>query len=105
MELQYFTRPLFSFISAIFIVRRLHCKLVIQLYHMDYTVPSGTRIGHVHLKVSDLDKALAFYKDLLGFKIMARYGTQAVFIAADGYHHHIGLNTWYSKNAKPAPVN
>ena len=72
---------------------------------MDYVVPSGTRIGHVHLKVSDLDKALSFYKDLLGFKIMARYGTQAVFIAADGYHHHIGLNTWYSKNAKPAPVN
>jgi catechol 2,3-dioxygenase len=72
---------------------------------MDYTVPPGTRIGHVHLKVSDLDKALSFYKDLLGFQIMVRYGTQAVFIAADGYHHHIGLNTWYSKNAKPAPVH
>ncbi len=72
---------------------------------MNYTVPNGTRIGHVHLKVADLDKALSFYKDLLGFQIMARYGTQAVFIAADGYHHHIGLNTWYSKNAKPAPVH
>jgi catechol 2,3-dioxygenase len=72
---------------------------------MDYSVPSGTRIGHVHLKVSDIDKALAFYKDLLGFKIMTRYGTQAVFLAADGYHHHIGLNTWYSKNAQPAPVH
>ncbi len=72
---------------------------------MNYTVPSGTRIGHIHLKVSDLDKALSFYKDLLGFQVMARYGTQAVFIAADGYHHHIGLNTWYSKNAPPAPVH
>ena len=71
---------------------------------MNYTVPSGTRIGHIHLKVSDIDKALSFYKDLLGFKITARYGTQAVFVAADNYHHHIGLNTWNSKNAKPAPA-
>lgn len=72
---------------------------------MDYKVPQGTRIGHVHLKVADLDKALSFYKDLLGFEIMQRYGTQAVFISAGGYHHHIGLNTWYSKNAPPAPRN
>lgn len=72
---------------------------------MDYTVPAGTRIGHVHLKVSDINKALAFYKDLLGFEITARYGTQAVFISAGGYHHHIGLNTWYSKGAGPAPKN
>ena len=71
---------------------------------MSYTVPSGTRIGHVHLKVSDLDKALSFYKDLLGFHTTQTYGTQAVFLAADDYHHHIGLNTWYSKNASPAPV-
>jgi len=71
---------------------------------MDYTVPANTRIGHVHLKVADLDRSLSFYKDLLGFEIMARYGTQAVFIAAGGYHHHIGLNTWYSKNAPPAPA-
>ena len=70
---------------------------------MEYTIPSGTRIGHVHLKVSDLDKALAFYQGLLGFEIIQRYGTQAVFISAGGYHHHIGLNTWYSKNAPPAP--
>lgn len=70
---------------------------------MDYTVPQGARIGHVHLKVSDLDKALAFYQGLLGFQIMQRYGNQAVFISAGGYHHHIGLNTWYSKNAPPAP--
>jgi catechol 2,3-dioxygenase len=70
---------------------------------MSYTIPAGTKIGHVHLKVSDLDKALSFYKDLLGFEIMQRYGSQAVFISAGGYHHHIGLNTWYSKNAPPAP--
>ncbi len=72
-------------------------------HNMEYTVPSGARIGHVHLKVSDLDKALAFYQGLLGFEITQRYGAQAVFIAAGGYHHHIGLNTWYSKNAPPAP--
>ena len=72
---------------------------------MNYTIPSGTKIGHIHLKVSDLDKALSFYKDLLGFEITQRYGSQAVFISAGGYHHHIGLNTWYSKNAPPAPRN
>lgn len=70
---------------------------------MDYTIPAHTRIGHVHLKVSDLDKALSFYHDLLGFEIMQRYGSEAVFLSAGGYHHHIGLNTWYSKNASPAP--
>ena len=70
---------------------------------MSYTIPPQTHIGHVHLKVSDLDKALSFYKDLLGFEITTRYGDSAVFISAGGYHHHIGLNTWYSKNAPPAP--
>lgn len=70
---------------------------------MNYKLPAQTRIGHIHLKVSDLDKSLAFYHDLLGFEIMQRYGTQAVFVSAGGYHHHIGLNTWYSKNAPPAP--
>ncbi|MES2647602.1 MAG: VOC family protein [Bacteroidota bacterium] len=69
-----------------------------------YTVPSQTQIGHVHLKVSDLERSVAFYCDLLGFEITTRYGTQAVFISAGGYHHHIGLNTWYSKGAEPAPV-
>lgn len=72
---------------------------------MSYTVPPQTRIGHVHLKVSDLSKALSFYHDLLGFQIMQRYGSSAVFVSAGGYHHHIGLNTWHSKNAAPAPVN
>ncbi len=70
---------------------------------MDYVVPPQTRIGHVHLKVADLDKALSFYQGILGFEITQRYGTQAVFLSAGGYHHHIGLNTWYSKNAPPAP--
>ena len=70
---------------------------------MDYTIPSGTRIGHVHLKVADINRSLSFYRDLLGFEIMQWYGTDAVFISAGGYHHHIGLNTWFSKNAPPAP--
>lgn len=70
---------------------------------MAYQIPAGTRIGHVHLKVADLERALAFYHDLLGFEITQRYGDQAVFISAGGYHHHIGLNTWYSKGAAPAP--
>ena len=72
---------------------------------MEYKVPQHTRIGHVHLKVADLDRSLAFYQGILGFEIMQRYGTQAVFISAGSYHHHIGLNTWYSKNGPPAPRN
>lgn len=71
----------------------------------NYTVPAQTRIGHVHLKVSDLERSLQFYCGLLGFELMASYGTQAAFISAGGYHHHIGLNTWHSKGAPPAPVN
>jgi catechol 2,3-dioxygenase len=70
-----------------------------------YSLPEQTRIGHVHLKVADLDRALVFYNELLGFEITTRYGSQAVFLSAGGYHHHIGLNTWHSKNAPPAPVN
>lgn len=69
-----------------------------------YTIPAQTRIGHVHLKVADLDRSLAFYRDLLGFTVTTMYGAQAAFISAGGYHHHIGLNTWYSKDAPPAPV-
>ncbi len=68
-----------------------------------YIVPAGTRIGHVHLKVSDLERSLEFYCGLLGFQLMLRYGTDAAFISAGGYHHHIGLNTWYSKGQPPAP--
>jgi catechol 2,3-dioxygenase len=71
----------------------------------NYTVPDKTKIGHVHLKVSDLERSLEFYCGLLGFELITRYGTQAAFISAGKYHHHIGLNTWYSKGAAPAPVN
>lgn len=70
---------------------------------MSYTVPTGTRIGHVHLKVADLERSLRFYRDLLGFELQQYYGESAAFISAGGYHHHIGLNTWYSKEGKPAP--
>jgi catechol 2,3-dioxygenase len=70
-----------------------------------YTLPAQTRIGHVHLKVSDLKRSLDFYCGLLGFELMQMYGDQAAFISAGGYHHHIGLNTWYSKNAPPADVH
>ncbi|MEO8794308.1 MAG: VOC family protein [Daejeonella sp.] len=69
----------------------------------DYKVPESARVGHVHLKVSDIDLALSFYQKLLGFKITQRYGKDAVFLAAGNYHHHIGLNTWYSKGETAAP--
>lgn len=68
----------------------------------EYTIPPQTRIGHVHLKVSSIERALGFYRDLLGFELTTTYGDQAAFISAGGYHHHIGLNTWYSKNAPPS---
>lgn len=64
-------------------------------------VHPGTRIGHVHLKVADLDRALAFYSGVLGFELTQRYGTQAAFLSAGGYHHHIGLNTWESAGGQP----
>jgi catechol 2,3-dioxygenase len=64
-------------------------------------IDPGVRIGHVHLKVANLDRALAFYCGVLGFELMQRYGSQAAFISGGGYHHHIGLNTWESKNGSP----
>lgn len=67
-----------------------------------YAAPAQTRIGHVHLRVTDLDKALAFYQGILGFQLMQRFGDQAAFISAGGYHHHIGLNTWNSLGGPPA---
>ncbi len=76
----------------------------VQKKIMKYTTPSNTRIGHVHLKVTDLERSLRFYSDLLGFEVQQRYGNNAVFISAGGYHHHIGLNTWHSKDTGPAPV-
>lgn len=69
---------------------------------MDYSTPPKTRIGHVHLKVSNLDKALEFYQGILGFEIKQQIGDQAAFLAAGDYHHHIGLNTWNSKDHPPA---
>ena len=69
----------------------------------EYRIPAGAGIGHVHLKVSDLDRAVAFYGDVLGFELRQRYGHQAAFMAADGYHHHIGLNTWESAGGPPPP--
>jgi catechol 2,3-dioxygenase len=66
-------------------------------------IDAGVRIGHVHLKVADIERALAFYCGVLGFQLMQRYGTQAAFVAAGGYHHHIGLNTWESRNGSPPP--
>jgi len=70
-----------------------------------YTIPAATRIGHVHLKVSDIKQSLDFYCGLLGFELVMMYGKDAAFISAGGYHHHIGLNTWQSKGGKPAPKN
>ena len=69
----------------------------------NYQIPAQTRIGHVHLKVADLDRSLQFYRDLLGFELTMMYGSQAAFVSAGGYHHHIGLNTWESKGMPKSP--
>lgn len=68
-----------------------------------YTIPPATTIGHVHLKVADLERAIGFYRDVLGFTLTQRYGAQAAFLAAGGYHHHIGLNTWESAGGSLPP--
>ena len=70
----------------------------------DSPIDSQVRIGHVHLKVADLDRALGFYCGVLGFELQQRFGSQAAFISAGGYHHHIGLNTWESKGGSPPPL-
>ena len=70
---------------------------------MPYQVAAGTTIGHVHLKVADIDRALAFYQGTLGFDLVMRLGDSAAFVSAGGYHHHIGLNTWQSRRGTPAP--
>src|SRR6476660_8283683 len=67
-------------------------------------IDPGVRIGHVHLKVSDLERSLQFYCGVLGFELTQRYGKQAAFISAGGYHHHIGLNTWESQGGSPPPA-
>ena len=70
---------------------------------MTHSVDPQTRIGHVHLKVADLDRAIAFYSGVLGFSVTQRYGAGAAFLAAGNYHHHIGLNTWESAGGTPPP--
>ena len=72
--------------------------------HKHPPIDAGVRIGHVHLKVADLQRALDFYVGVLGFELVQRYGTQAAFISAGGYHHHIGLNTWESLGGAPPPA-
>ena len=69
-----------------------------------YTIPAQTRIGHVHLKVADLQRSLDFYCGVLGFELITTMGDKAAFISAGGYHHHIGLNTWYSEGGTPPPT-
>ena len=72
---------------------------------MRKSIHPDVRIGHVHLKVADLDRAVRFYRDVLGFELTQRYGTEAAFLSAGGYHHHIGLNTWDSEGGSPPPAN
>ena len=71
---------------------------------MPATASAETRIGHVHLKVTDLERSVDFYTNVLGFELTTRYGSDAAFMSYGGYHHHLGLNTWHSKGAGPAPV-
>ena len=70
---------------------------------MEPQLDPRVRVGHVHLKVADLDRAIAFYRDVLGFDLMQRLGEQAAFLSAGGYHHHVGLNTWESRGGSPPP--
>ena len=71
---------------------------------MTYSADPGTRVGHIHLRVADLDRAVAFYRDVMGFAVQQRYGGKAAFLSAGGYHHHIGLNTWESAGGTPPPA-
>lgn len=66
-------------------------------------IDPGVTVGHVHLKVADIDRALTFYRDVLGFEVQERWGDEAAFLSAGGYHHHVGLNTWMSRDAEPPP--
>jgi catechol 2,3-dioxygenase len=70
---------------------------------MTFTTDAGTKVGHIHLRVADLDRAVAFYTEVMGFELQQIYGDQAAFLSAGDYHHHIGLNTWESKGGHPAP--
>ena len=70
-----------------------------------YVAPAGTHIGHIHLKVSNIEQSVVFYNRVLGFEVVWRLGDSAAFLSAGGYHHHIGLNTWESKDGSPAPMS
>lgn len=70
---------------------------------MSYIAPSDTAIGHIHLKVSDLERSVAFYRDIIGLEVQTRMGDRAAFLGFGGYHHHLGLNTWHSAGQDPAP--
>lgn len=74
------------------------------IFTPDHPAPAATRVGHVHLKVADLERAIAFYSGVLGFPVTQRYGAQAAFLGAGGYHHHIGLNTWESRGGSAPPA-
>jgi len=71
---------------------------------MTYTTHPETRIGHIHLRVADLERAIAFYRDVMGFELQQKFADQAAFLSAGGYHHHIGLNTWQSRGGTPPPA-
>ena len=89
--------PMFFFMfNSIPCYRLIHSDILTHMH-------PHTTIGHVHLTVADLDRSLAFYRDILGFTITAKYGDSAVFLSAGGYHHHIGLNTWAGKGVLPPP--
>ena len=70
----------------------------------NYQIPKGVRVGHIHLKVANLERALTFYQGVLGFEVMQHFGQSAVFLSAGGYHHHIGLNIWESRDGAPPPM-
>ena len=72
---------------------------------MSFKTDPQTTVGHIHLRVADLDRAIWFYSDVLGFEVQQKFGDEAAFLSAGGYHHHIGLNTWHSKGGSPAPAS
>src|SRR4051812_9154899 len=100
----------FSVAIALWATRGVQQKMSLSRFaqrsgyrRMSAAINPDVRIGHVHLKVADIERALAFYCGVLGFELMQRYGSQAAFISAGGYHHHIGLNTWESAAGSPPP--
>src|SRR3954462_12905690 len=80
-----------------------HGAPALNLVVVSQPIDPRVDIGHVHLKVSDIDRALGFYRDVLGFEVTQRYGEDAAFLSAGGYHHHLGLNTWESRGGSPPP--